>query len=1657
MLKINTRMLRTTCLSLVLMAWGMSSALLANAAAPPAIPPNIVTIAAKPMIMLNLSRDQELFTRAYNEYSDIDTDGVPDTTYKHSFDYYGYFDSNKCYTYASGVFSPASVTSSKYCSGQWSGNFLNWATMTKVDVLRKILYGGTRSTDTASSTVLERANLPTDTHSFAKYYFGDDLSQLAPFTADQLAPTRTRNNNDVRRSLNYQSGDNEKWYYPSTVPPSATALNYINSSDTCKDLVTAFYTDSNLSPPPEYNCVWFNTGSAFSSGTFSGTWFQVDVGDQMIVERGDAAAIEMRGTVFTLGDQSVYKGWFGMVVTPAGFPTTADTATYRQNWKFRNVSKQSVTMCNTTTGGPNTWSYNNTNPPLMRVARGNHQLWNANERWQCLWSEEKGASNGNNVGSTGLGASSSNPKKATLGVTVSGEGPDFTVRVSACVAGLIGNERCKAYPGGNSKPIGLLHEYGETEQAEFGLFTGSWAKNVSGGVLRSNIKSFKAEVNTTTDGTFTSAADIVKTLDKLRIYGYKYSGNTTSYSDGTYNSDGNCTFQLTTDVTDNMCTDWGNPLGEMFTESLRYMAGKSATSSFDFALSGSKDNDLGMPKPAWIDPFLRSNTTERAAVEAKFGPAQCRRINAINFNSSNISFDEDMQAPFSTIASGSTVVNLVDIIGAAEGVHGSEWFIGSNGSSDNRICDAKTISSLGNVRGICPDAPAYKGTFGIAGVSYWAWTNPIRTDIASGGATDAFKVKTYNVALSTSKPRITIKHPTSGKIIELQPSYLNYKSTTAPGAGTLIDYKVIEQSATAGRYLIVWEDSQQGGDRDQDHAGILRWEIDGDNLYVYTSNYAESTSTAQGFGYTISGSNKDGPHFHTGIEGFSKSDPTNISVTRMTGATDYRLNTSGGCEGCQVGDPESRAVYNFVGDAAGVLKDPLWYGAKWGGFDKTGGLTTPSTTSSWDVKKVDGSAGSDGIPDNFFFAIRPAELENALRNVFQDIIASSNTAPAVASAQLTTGSLKYVVRFDGEDGHGEISAFQIQTDGSFSATPKWKAHEKLTAVGFNDRKIITNEGTTGVAFRWDSLTADTRTKALGTTNTAARLRWHRGERSNEQPAGLGFRARNSTSILGSIINSNPHVQRPPAATLFGSAFAGYGSFVTTHKARKPLIWAGANDGMLHAFDATADTTGGSPVISYIPEPLQGRLNEWLNPGGIAALADGSPFTADVKLSTNAWATYLFSSYGRGAKGMFALNVTDVSQLNEAHAADIFRWQFTDASDTSGDLGYVLEQDNTPNRVSGQAATVARMNNGKFAVLFGNGVNSANGSAALYILFVDGPGSVAWSSSGTTASYIKLVADTGTGNGLSQPTWVDANNDGVADAIYAGDLKGNLWKFDVSSATASNWAVAYGGSALFSAHAVDGNASSFQPITSAPEFSNHPNGGVVVTFGTGKALESADFPDTSGRSHSIYGIWDKPAFATMDSTGWADTTTGLPRLRTQLVSRTLTRNSSGDGYVEGTAIDWTSKMGWYVDLPASSEMVVSNPRVSALKLLSVVSIAPITGATSCSSAPDAFITLLNPVTGLLNSDVLGEMTVVVDGKDTKKLIASTKLGDGDQMITIAKDQTAKTGVGAGATTGAPGTCIRVIGDKTDIKACSPNQNRRIQWREIFNFKTRPTSP
>ena len=174
-------------------ATGVEAATLANA-------PLFVKASQPPLVMLTMARDHKLYYEAYNDYSDLNGDGSLDVGYKPGvIEYYGHFDSYKCYAYSGGLFTPVAMsdalgttpeTYNKKCTGSgrdtyWSGDFLNYVTTSRIDALRKVLYGGFRSTDTTTQTIVERAFIPQDAHSWGKEYHsvandGYDISEYTP-------------------------------------------------------------------------------------------------------------------------------------------------------------------------------------------------------------------------------------------------------------------------------------------------------------------------------------------------------------------------------------------------------------------------------------------------------------------------------------------------------------------------------------------------------------------------------------------------------------------------------------------------------------------------------------------------------------------------------------------------------------------------------------------------------------------------------------------------------------------------------------------------------------------------------------------------------------------------------------------------------------------------------------------------------------------------------------------------------------------------------------------------------------------------------------------------------------------------------------------------------------------------------------------------------------------------------------------------------------------------------------------------------------------------------------------------------------------------------------------------------------------------------------
>lgn len=1421
---------------------------MSGVALPLADAPLFLTGDVPPFVMLNISKDHQLSYKAYTDYTDLTGDGTPETSYLHSFDYYGYFDSKKCYSYDTGThrFVPQSVSTDKYCTGQWSGNFLNWAAMSRMDIVRKILYGGFRAVDTSTLTVLERAYLPTDAHSFAKYYNGSDIGRLTPFGTT----TTTATSGSSSSAVQLAAGDRV----------FATSLS-------------------------------------------------LEVGDQVrAVSTTDASKWMIGGVKSKSGtDITLY-------VEEGGLSSGSGTYT---GWTLTNLSSTGITLCNLTPRGSYQYSQQNVEAPLIRVVKGNFALWGANEKKQCLWQEEASnlqgtgtgrfRSNGNRAHLSGILASAENPKREVHGLGTGVAKGAYVARVEACKSSsLLGAENCKRYGTTSYKPIGLLQQYGDEGLIHFGLATGTFSKNISGGVIRQQIANFGSGVDQSTGVFLTSGTPatptngIVRNLNKLRIYGYDYDNNSS------YNNDG-CTYQRTgilvsgaTDpnVNEGSCSSWGNPMSEIYYESLRYLASSSTTTPTAAFIpgSGSKDATLGLTVvSSWTPPLNNEN--------------YCTPLSVLNFNASVSSYDQDQVGSLSGINSSQTASALTDAVGAAEGIHGKDWFIGTNGTMDNDLCSAKSVTGLGGISGLCPEAPSQDGSYLMSGLAHHARTNrikPLPTGVSGTAYPGALKVETYGVALATNVPRIQVKVGENN--VTILPAYrldISSNGSGPFGGGSLVDFKVIYQTATSGQFYVNWEDSEMGGDYDQDVWGVIKYEVVGNTIKVTTDTISASTSNGQGFGYVISGTDKDGPHFHSGILGFDYTDPIPVVVrnavgTELNGATGP-VNTSGGCRNCETSDAPTTVTYNVTGNSAGNLKDPLWYSAKYGGFKDSNNNQRPDVASEWD-------GDNDGNPDNFVFASDPQKLVDGLAKTFDQIMSRRSSFSAVASnsTALSTESAIYQASFDSSDWSGDLVAKRLTASGQIG-TQIWSAADRLPAHA--SRNIFTMSGTTGTSFQWANLTAAQQTAlnktGSGTVDTLgeARVSFLRGDRSGEQREVDGV-FRNRTHPLGDVVNSAPFYVKQQYfgyESLAGTEGSTYWAFMNGNASRTPMIYVGGNDGMLHGFNANT----GAELFAYVPKALYSKLPALADTDySHQYYVDGSPYVGEAYIG--GWKTILVSGLGAGGRSIFALDVTSPATFD----ASKVMWEYTDT-----DLCYTFSQ-----------PQVARLPSGDWAAVFGNGYprtggttaqNCATTGAFLYVVRLSDGALIAKIGTGAASTY------DGANNGLSTPALVDSDGDRTIDTVFAGDLRGNLWKYDLSSTNTGNWKVAIGSGSnklpLFTA--TDGSLN--QPITTAPEIGRHANGGFMVYFGTGRYVAVGD-PSTT-TVQTMYGIWDK-----ISNSGASSQVTSRSSLQQQTITAEATVGTDSVRVTSNASVDWTTKRGWYMDMvqPPSStrqgERVVSPP-------------------------------------------------------------------------------------------------------------------------------------
>lgn len=1463
--------------------------------------PLIGNTSAAPLVLLTMQRDARLFVEAYDDASDINGDGIMDVKYNPNLleynpvskaytssvlDYYGYFDPYKCYEYKSysyrdtdassnksiNAFVPIGNTDSntKKCASYtkdstgltkpWSGDFLNYLTTTRMDALRKVLYGGKRFVDfkyynpnKTSATVLERANIPQDLHAYGKEYNSTTVD-------------------------GYDIAD----YTPLSQPASGKRHLFAN-------------------------------------------------------------------------------------VTLGASPSTSALANQTYN------------------------------PPLLRILKDRTE-----RAWDWIAAE-----------TTAVAGSSIN------GVSVTPV--DLNVRTVVCdssggddqrpIKGADANGYCKTY-GSNSKPTGILHEFGEQNSVYFGLLTGSFIKNFSGGVLRKAISSFTDEVNATT-GEFTSkyyndaasVKGIAYTVDRIQVLGFSGPG-------GSYSNSGEASSSTTV----------GNPIAEMMYEGLRYLAGQTRTT--DYWDSSSLDaNNLSSENPklpavlTWTNPYGGS------------GFNVCAKPTQMVLSDVTPTFDSD-KLPSSKWAAGVSfsgtlgtldAASLADTIWTAEGLGTKNVIIGEKYSDSTDVGMPTTksnVTSFSLIRGLVPEDPMWQGSYYAAAIAKFGKENDLKSLGNSAFASSSVSnrvVNTAAVALSSSSPRIQIPFDDNGTkiMINVVPFALTYNGgwklgefirfwvdniKNVPGAPT---DSTVNNGDPYYKMQVVFSDNSlyqtNGQDNDMDSRATYEVYLDKAAKKVYVNVCADPNPAAQTVGSLSSATqtvrcNKDGVngvgysatgvtgmhigYFISGVSIPSGEKPTRLVVrnnvynnnstdqihtldypdARIPGTFvdnyfDSSTSSSAGLTTYQTASDgtslrlNNSLSYDISSSTAGgefIPHDPLWYAAKYGGYNDS----TPNN------KQLDGTewVGEDGVtPVGYYQVINPALLKDQITNAIKPtlISASSFAATASNSTDLKTLTAVYQGKYVSKYWSGQLLAYSINgTTGAIdTTTPVWNASTLIPAAASRNIFTYRMETPAGIQFKWSTLNAAETAKLA---NASGQLDYIRGDRSNEGTGSSNYRVRDPSTVLGDIVNSQPVYaggENLGYATLSGTAGSTYADYLTNTKAkstRSKMIYVGANDGMLHGFRAS----DGVELFAYIPRAIlwgdnASQLSSLTSKTYAHKYFVDGPIVVDDFFNGSAWQSVLVGTLGAGGKSIYALNITDPDNFS----ASSVMWEFSHP-----ELGYVRSP-----------PVIARLKDGNWYAITGNGLesNTCNNTsspryepataaapqpscndtlgftarnAKLFLIKLNPDLSDGWthgsdyfvihatdsqtvtippSVSGTSP----VVYSNGTDNGLSGPALIDGSNTSAVNYVYAGDLQGNIWKFDLSSSSPSAWTTAY---KLFQAKDSTGVP---QPITTSLAVGTYPSvaNTMCVSAGTGRFVYEGDLIYKGVQS--TYGIQDAGAALT-----GASRTDDLQQFSivekktetfTDPTGATLSHNTV---YISNETFDNT-KHGWFLDLrePATATL------------------------------------------------------------------------------------------------------------------------------------------
>ncbi|OED40592.1 hypothetical protein ACH42_15995 [Endozoicomonas sp. (ex Bugula neritina AB1)] len=1475
-----------------------------------------------PQVLLAMPVDYQLFDRAYADYTDLDGDGIIDSSYKDDFNYFGYFDSEWCYQYSStnNYYSPisrATGTNSHFCqtsSAPWSGNFMNWVAMSRIDILRSILFGGKRIIDTSTKTVLRRAELSQIlTGTWAKIYNGSDIRNYTPYT-------------------------------------------------------------------------------------------------------------------------------------------------------------DATTFC----------SVRDNNEPVLRIATGLFPRWATTEITQCQWGRP-------------------------LSPVISEERATHRVQVEVCVDGKDANSstRCKQYPSGHYKPIGILQRYGEDNQIHFGLLSGNYENNRSGGVLRRNIQPFANNTN--------SANDEV------------------NLSDGTFRTNLN---GIVTHISNFRVARWDNPISEIYLEAIRYFSGdNSPTSQYN-----ANDANWGHTTESWVNPLDSSNA--------------CASCVIILISSGSNTFDrDDLHHTASDITGFSGVNDLNNKTNELGNIEYGGSFAGSyyHGGSDGR-CTPKYLSGLSGANGICPDAGKNNGGYAVAGLSFHALTTDLRIDLNG-----MQNVKTYAIQLGEALPSLTAD--VNGKFVSFQPLDSDLK-------GTFRDLVVEEQAAdgSSGKYLFIWEDLPKG-DVDYDASSRIEYcvgsacspSVGPDQIQISDRFEGKASNTdTHAFSYSLFGTSSDGviTPYSVGPGG-----------GRVQGPGDWRDKTYTAIGSNSAILPKPLFLAAKYGGFTDLDNDGT------PNHDANNDGIPDNDSREWDFRNnTTGALGADGTPDNFFLANNPTLLESQLELILKDIssrISAGSSAALISNSSSGVGaaiqalfrpkitvndieiswvgllhslfvdsnghlredsnsndrlddysvdkavtlffdtisSQTVVQRYSSTD-NGKTLIAEGSTDDLTNLKPVWDAREQLMEVSnITSQRTYSDESDTGRhILTWldsndDNAVDATETLPFQTSTFSGSNNGYLGVttgevdklvkyiRGEDQP---GYRSRsvdydNDGNLevwrLGDIMHSSPvSVSEPKGfyseSKPFNSNDATFINFQNQYKNRRQMIYTGSNGGMIHGFNGGfwdennsryllsngSETTHplGGEIWAYTPMNLLPHLR-WLSEPDYPHVyyMDGEPLIFDANIFPSdathpgGWGTVLVMGMRLGGGAIDASIGGTIKTMRSAYVI----MDITDpeqpptllAEVTHPELGFtttrpVVIQRRLPD-TNGDFTTPSENN---WYIGFGSGpigtgtagtraaLDNASSNQSMKVFIYD------LKNKSFVANY--APADSGISSSYAGNMGVvDWDNDYYDDAIYfgsvqtSGSLAGQLMRINLEPPLASNWEL----SSLMNVG---------RPITSSPTTLSNSDNERWIFAGTGRELIQAD--SRSNTQEYFLGVKEPSTggsftYGSVAFNSLIDTTDVQVRANGALTSTFTVKPGAAVDNFNALLNAIESENGWVNRLERNSSDPTGKNTSSAAKIFSLLLFTEyVPPPNQCEIDGLSYLTVLHYQTG--TAIPAGTQAVLTTGTITDTTISTKRINLG---VGLAPSPVIHQG-----SDGKPSVIIQ--GGAGNISSTALDYSLidegRQSWRQIFNI-------